>query len=81
MFNDLEGTEPGRWARELAGFEAWGLLGSGPTTTTSSSRRSSPQRRTRAPVRTLRSTLTKEVAALTGVTVLTALLVRASATL
>ncbi|MGK2930474.1 MAG: TetR/AcrR family transcriptional regulator [Acidimicrobiales bacterium] len=26
VFNGLEGVEPSRWARELAGFEAWGLL-------------------------------------------------------
>lgn len=26
VFNGLEGAEPRRWARELAAFEAWGLL-------------------------------------------------------
>ena len=26
VFNGLDGVEPARWARQLAGFEAWGLL-------------------------------------------------------
>lgn len=26
VFHGLEGVEPARWARQLAGFEAWGLL-------------------------------------------------------
>lgn len=26
VFDGFEGVEPARWARELAGFEAWGLL-------------------------------------------------------